>query len=112
MVTPVQLVPGILLSNVAVVYYTAPTGTRAVIKKLTVTSFDAAAAHAFTLWIVPAAGAPANANMQVNAKQIGPLETRDVTECQNKVIPPGATIQAKGDDNVSLSMDVDGIQIV
>ena len=112
MVTPEPLFNPALLTNAALLYYTSPAGTRTLLKKITATSNDTAAAHPFTLWLVPLGGAPTNANVLINQRQVGPLETFDVTGAQNHTLGPGWMLYAESDDNTHLNIQATGIAIV
>lgn len=111
MVTPLPLFPGALLTNAAAIYYTSPPSISTLIKKLTVTSNDAAAGHTLVVWIVPVGGAPTNANLLIAPRVIGPYECFDITPAQNKTLLGGWMIYAQGDDNVHLNIMGDGVKI-
>jgi hypothetical protein len=109
MVTPVKLIPGTLLTNAAVSYFTSPAKTQTIIKKLSVVNIHAANAHAVSIWLGTAAGNP---QLLIDARPIGPLGTLDVTEAQNHVLAAGDQIWAMGDDAINLQIQASGVQIV
>ena len=90
-----RLVPGSVLTAVAAVYYTAPAGTRAVVRSATLTNTTAGVV-ACTVYVVPSSGAVAAANTIVSARNLSIGETYNLPELVNQVIEPGSTIQALG----------------
>ena len=103
-----RLVAGSQLTAAAVVYYTAPTSTKAVIKSASIVNTTAGAVAA-TVYIVPAAGSPAAANTLISARSIAVNETYTCPELVNHVLGPGETLQALG---LNLTFAVSGAEIV
>lgn len=111
MVLPVKLFEGVLLPAAVAAQYTGPAKVSTLVKKMTVTNNDAAAGHTVTVYICAAATAAANANMIIDARVVGPLQTLDLTELQNQIISGGGTLQAFADDATHVSAQATGVQI-
>lgn len=111
MVNPVKLFEGLLLPLAVAVQYTGPARVPTIIKKMTVTNNDAVNGHVVTVHICGSAISPSNATLVVDAKALGPLETRDLTELQGHIISGGGTLQAFADDATHVSAQAAGVQI-
>ena len=84
------LIPSISLAAATTTQYTATSKT-AMIDKFTVTNFSGAAA-VFTAWLVPSAGAAANANVLIYSRSIAAGETYLCPELVGQLILPGGFI--------------------
>lgn len=112
MVTPANLIPGTTLTSGGVQYFVSPAGTETIIKKITITNTDPTDAHAVTIWLVPKGGSTGDPTMLIDARNVGPHATYDVTEAQNQVLAAGGMIWAQGDDNTHLQIQASGVLVV
>jgi hypothetical protein len=101
---------GTILTTSAATYYTCGANTVAIIKKVTVTNYGAAAAK-FTLYLVVSAGAAGNLNTVTSAKVIAPGATYEAFEAENHVLQAGDFIQALSDTATTLAIDISGIEV-
>ena len=106
--TAKRLVAGSVLTGTAATYYTAPTGTRAVIKSAAIVNTTAGALAA-TVYLVPSAGAAAAANTLISGLSIAAGATYSCPELINHVLGSGDFIQAFGN---GLTLIVSGAEIV
>lgn len=99
---------GATLTGSAVAYYTAPAQTYGVVKNAVVTNTTGAPV-ALTLYRVPSGGTADAAHTLISARSIAAGATDLCPELVNKVIEPGASIQALGN---GLSISIDGVEVV
>ena len=109
--TNVSLVEGSQLTTSAATYYTSPSNTTTIIKKLTVTNTSAGAVTV-TIYLVASGGSAGAANTVTSAKSIAPGATYEAYECENHVLAPGDTLQALASSGASLTLKGSGIQVV
>ena len=107
----VKLIEGTILPNAAAAQYTSPAKVPTIIKKFTATNIDGGAGHTITIYICASGVAPSTANIVIDARTIGPLQTIDVTELINEIVDGGGTIQCFADDNTHVTIQASGVQI-
>lgn len=110
-ITNKNLNEGAQLTASAATYYTAPSNTRTVLKKVTVCN-STAGAVTFTAYKVPSGGTAGVTNIVTSAKSIAAGATYEAFELENHVLMPGDTLQAFAGSAASLTMAVSGIEIV
>ena len=104
-----RLVTSQLAASIAAVY-TAPTGTKAVIKRA---AFCNTTAGAITLLVhlVPPGGTVTDGNMAINDVSIGAGETYLSAELEGQVIDAGGAIHAEASTSGSLTAIISGVEI-
>lgn len=105
--TATRLISGSTLTGSAVTYYTAPTGTSTVIKKLSIINTTASPV-AVTIYLIPSGGTAASTNTIASATTVAPGQTWSCPDAENQVLPTGGFIQALGS---GLTIMGSGIQI-
>lgn len=105
--TAKRLIAGSALTGSAATYYTAPTGTTTVIKKLSLINTTGSPIAA-TVYLVASGGTAAATNTITSSKVIASNETWSSPECENQVLPAGGFIQALGN---GLTIIASGIEI-
>lgn len=105
-----RLVQGAQLTNVVATYYTAPTGTTAVIKRA-VFSNTTASPQTITVNVVTSGGTASAANQIINARTIAPGETYVSPELAGMVISPAETVQAVSSAGAAITFMASGILI-
>ena len=107
--TEKRLVAGSLLTGSAATYYTVTSPVqKTIIKEMTFCNTDPSVAYTFTLYIVPAAGSAAGANMEFNAVTLQPGETKIFG--RSDVMELGSTIQAFASTNAKIAMSISGVE--
>jgi hypothetical protein len=108
--TEKRLVAGSLLTGSAATYYgpTAAPIVKTIIKEMTFCNTDTVTAYTFTLYIVPAAGSAAPANMEFNAVTLQPGETKIFG--RSDVMEVGSFIQAFASTNAKIAMSISGVE--
>lgn len=106
-----KLVEGSQLATSAAVFYTAPTNTTTILKKLTITNTSASAASV-TIYLVASGGSASAANTITAAKSIAAGAVYEAYEAENHVLMPGDSLQALASAASSLSLQASGIEIV
>ena len=109
--TPKKIIPGSLLTASAATYYTAPTNTRTLIKKVTFTNNDTVA-RTVTLYLVPLGGTASTSNILIKAAPVGPSVTYEGFEVEGQVLEPGGFIQALADSAGQVTLQASGVEIV
>lgn len=112
MVTPRNIIPGIRIESTLETYYTAPSNTRCVIKKVTITNDDTGNAYLVQIWIVPPAGAPVAGNKIGQDVAVGPTETREIFFLENVVMEAGSTLQMQASVGNKMTLFASGVEIV
>jgi hypothetical protein len=112
MVTPRNIIPGIRIESTVETYYTVPSNTRCILKKVTITNDDLGAAYTVDIWIVPPAGAPIAGNKIAQDLAIGPTETREVFFLENAVMEAGSTLQMQASTGNKMTLFASGVEIV
>lgn len=95
----------------ATAYYTAPTNTRSVIKKLTFTN-TTAGALTVTVYLVPSGGTASATNTLVSARTIGAGETYECFEAQGQVLQAAGMLQALASAATSISIQGSVVEVV
>lgn len=111
MVSPVVFEESTQLPNAAATQYTSPAKVTSIIKKLTLVNTDATAGYVVTIHLVPLGGAAAAANILIDARPVGPLQTVDVTEAVNQILAGGGFISAFADTAAKINFRCSGVQI-
>lgn len=101
---PAVLVPGMVLTGSAAIYYTGKAGQKTTIKSASITNTTAGVIAA-TVYRVPSSGSPGAGNTLISARNVAAGETYQCPELINKVLEAGDTLQAFGS---GLSFDVSG----
>lgn len=112
MVTPRTIIPGFRLETTVDIVYTAPSATRCVLKKVTITNDDLGNAFRVDIWIIPPAQSPVPANRIGKDVPIGPTETRELFFLENMVIEPGATLRMQASMGNKMTLFASGVEIV
>jgi hypothetical protein len=105
MVAPQQL------TNADALYYTAPANTTGVIKRATFTNTTAGAVTV-TANIVPVSGASAASNQIISAKSIAAGDCYVAPELAGKTLPAGSMLRMLASAAGSITVAVDGVEIV
>jgi len=106
MITLKNLVPGSVLTNAAVTYYTAPAGTSAKINNATVTNFDVIART-----VTVSIGANSTATQKILTKSLQPNETYNCPELVGANIIAGGILQALASANTACNLMVSGVEL-
>lgn len=109
--TPKKLIPGSQLTASVATYYTAPTNTKTLVKKLTLTNNDTSA-RSVTIYLVPSGGSSGVTNILSNAVAVAPLSTYEAFEAEGHIVPAGGTIQAFADVAAKVTIQASGVEIV
>lgn len=109
--TPKRLVSGSTLTTGLVTYYTAPTNTRAIIRRATFANSSALAATV-TVHLVPSGGSASVANQIVRARALGAGEVWSAPDLEGHVLEAGGTLQASASAASAISLVASGVEIV
>ncbi len=109
-VTVKPLVPAKYAENAQTTQYTAPTGTRAIIDKATVTNGTASVAT-FGANLVPAAGSAGASNLVIDDRAIAPGEAYTCPELVGHILEPGGFISTIAGTASALVLRVSGREI-
>lgn len=109
-VTVKPLVSGKFAENVQTTQYTAPTGTRAIIDKATVTNTTASTAT-FSANLVPASGAFADSNLVIDTRAIAAGECYTCPELVGHILEPGGVISTIASASSALSLRISGREV-
>jgi len=104
------LVPSKFAENLQTTQYIAPTGTRAIIDKVTVANTSATTA-AFSANLVPNGGAASDSNLAIDARAILPGETYTCPELVGHILEPGGFISTLASAGLALSFRVSGREV-
>ena len=110
-VTPKKLFTPALLTTSAATYYTVPTSTKTVLKKVTFTNNDTVP-RTVTLYLVETGGSAGNSNIIVNAKAIAPGETYEAYEVEGHIMNAGDFIRALASQASIVTIQISGVEIV
>lgn len=94
----------------AATYYTVPTNTRCVIKKLTLTNSTGTARTA-TVYLVPSGGTAGATNVLTSAKTIAPGQTWECIYAEDHVLESGSTLQALAEVASAITIHGSGVEI-
>lgn len=106
-----NLVPGTMLTAAAVVLYTAPASTKALIQKMTCTNNDTVA-RTVTIHLVASGESATATNMLVKALPIAGGYTADISDASAHLLEAGGSIQALASTAAVVSIRVSGVEIV
>ena len=109
--TPKRFVEGGQLTASAATYYTCPSNTKALIKKLTFTNNDTSA-RTVTVYLVPSAGTAGVTNILTKAASIAAGATYEAFEAEGHILTAGATLQALADVTSMVTINASGVEIV
>jgi len=104
------LVNAKLAENADTTQYIAPTGTRAIIDKATVTNITANSAI-YTVHIVPSGQSPATSNRVLNARAIAAGECYTCPELTGHVVEPGGFISTVAGTASALAIRISGREV-
>lgn len=110
-ITAKQMVAAQQLTNADALYYTVPANTTGLIKRATFTNTSAGAVTV-TANIVPAAGSSTTSNTVLSARALAAGETYVSPELAGKTMPAGTMIRMQASANTSITVAVDGVEIV
>ncbi len=108
MVTPTQLIPGIVLTESEQTCYTCPESTRAMIRQLTLTN-TSTSDRTVTIYLVPARRAPGEDCILVKDFTAKAHDTTPVRAAVGHMIEPGGRIVAAASG--ALTMIGSGVEI-
>jgi len=104
------LFPAKFAENAQTTQYTAPTGTRTIIDKATVTNTSASNA-AYSVNLVPSGGGASDANLVIDARAIAVGETYTCPELVGHILEPGGFISTLASAASSLSIRFSGREV-
>ena len=111
MYTPKSFVDGINLTDSAATYYTAPAGTKAIIKKATFCN-DHSGVVTVTINIVPSAGSAAYGNRITKARALAAGETWSCPDVENHVMEAAGFISMVASVTAKIGCRISGFEIV
>lgn len=109
--TAKSLVDGTNLTDAAAVYYTAPTGTKAVIKKATFCN-DHSSVVTVTINLVPSGGSAAYGNQITKTKSLAAGETWNCVDVENHVLEESGFISMVASVTEKIGVRISGFEIV
>lgn len=104
------LIPAKQAENSQTTQYTAPTGTRAIIDKFTVTNTTASNAT-FSCNIVSAAGSASDSNLIIDTRAIAAGECYTCPELVGQIIEPGGFISTLAGTASALTIRASGREV-
>ena len=110
MITPKSMVNGVNLTDAAVTYYTAGSGTRAVIKKATFVN-DHTSAVTVTINLVPSGDTAAYGNALIKSKTLAAGETWTCFEIENHELETGGFISMLASVTAKIGCRISGYQV-
>jgi len=105
------LVPSTMLTTAAVVLYTVPASTKALIQKMTCVNNDTVA-RTVTIHLVAEGQSATSTNMLIKALPIAAGYTADISDAAAHLLEVGGTIQALASTSAVVSIRVSGVEIV
>ena len=111
MLTPKSMVDGTNLTNSAATYYTAPTSTRALIKRATFCN-DHSSVVTVTINLVPSGSSAAYGNQITKTRALAAGETWACTEIENHVLEAGGFISMVASVTQKIGVRISGYEIV
>ena len=111
MITPKSFVNGVNLTDAAATYYTAPTGTRAIIKKATFCNDDAGVVTV-TINLVPSGGSAGYANQITKAKSLAAGETWSSPNIENHILEAGGFISMLASVTAKIGCRISGYESI
>lgn len=109
-VTVKPLVPAKYAENSQTTQYTAPTGTRVIIDKATVTNPTASSAT-LSVNLVPSGGSVSDANLTVDERAVAAGRTDVLPELVGHVLEPGGLISTLASASNALSIRISGREV-
>jgi hypothetical protein len=106
----VRFIEGAILTTTIATYYTAPAGTKAVIKKLTFCNNNSDPVS-IAVFLVPAGGSVDPKNLLVVQQPLAPAETFDCFAALLHVLEPGDSLQAIASVENAINIMASGIEI-
>ena len=110
-ITPKQMVAPQQLTNTDALYYTAPANTTSIIKRATFTNTTGGAVTV-TANIVAASGSSSAANQIVPAVAVAAGQAYVSPELAGKTLPAGTMLRMLASANASITVAVDGVEVV
>lgn len=110
-VTPKKLFTPALLTTSLATYYTAPTNTKTLLKKVTLTN-TSANAETVDLHLVETGGSAGDANKILDGVAIGPGKTYEVYEAEGHIMNSGDFIRALASTVSVVNIQISGVEIV
>lgn len=104
--TAKRLIEGAVMTGSAVTYYTVPTDTTAIIKKLPLVNTTGGAVNV-TVYLVSSGGSAGTANTLTYSKSVAAGETWSCTEAENMVLAEGGFLQALGNGVTILASGIE-----
>jgi hypothetical protein len=104
-----QFVAAQLATTIAPIY-TAPTGTKAVTKRVILTNTTGTAATVL-VHVVTNGGSVADGNMALNQLSVGGGETYIASELEGLVVEAGGSIQAQASVSGTITAIISGVEI-
>lgn len=111
MITPKSLVNGTNLTAAAATYYTAGSGTKAIVKKATFCN-DHTSVVTVTINLVPSAGAAAYGNQIAKTKALAAGETWSCPDVENHVLEAGGFISMVASVDAKVGVRISGYEVV
>jgi hypothetical protein len=111
MITPKSLVDGTNLTDAAATYYTAGTGTKAIIKKATFCN-DNSSVVTVTINLVPSGGSAAYGNRITKTKSLVAGETWSCPDVENHVLEAGGFISMLASVTAKVGVRISGYEVV
>ncbi len=110
-VTNKRIIAGSQLTTSAATYYTAPSSTKCIIKRLTFTNTTAGAVTV-TVYLIPFAGSASDSNTISHTHSVAANETWICSEAEGQVIEQLGFIQALASAGTSITIMASGVEIV
>lgn len=104
------LVPAKFAENTQTTQYIAPTGTRTIIDKATVTNTSAGTV-AFSANLVANGGAAGDSNLTIDTKAVLPSQSYTCPELVGHILEPGGFISTLASVGSALSLRISGREI-
>lgn len=109
-VTVTQLIPAKQAESAQTVQYTAPTGTKAIIDKLTATNTSSANAT-LSINLIASGGSAGNGNLIAKTRTIAVGETYTFPEIVGHAVLPGGTISTIASAATSITIMCSGREV-
>lgn len=111
MITPKSMVNGTNLTDAAATYYTAPAGTRAIVKRATFCN-DHSSVVTVTINLVPSGGSAAYGNQITKTKALAAGETWSCPDVENHVLEAGGFISMVASVTAKIGVRISGYEVV
>lgn len=110
-VTPKKLFTPAQLTTSLATYYTAPTSTKTVIKKATLTNNNTSPETA-SIYLVETGGTAGATNIILKDKAIGPGETYEIYEMEGHIMNAGDFVRGIASSASQVTFHLSGVEIV